>query len=178
MVQLSHPYTTTGKTIALTRQTFVSKVMSLLFNTLSSYYYCLLFSCFSPRSAGNLRKSTLCLLWEHPPMVFIVHYFTSPSTHTETALYLFRVKHLQNTSTKALRLFSLHILRAVWSFQLQKKKFGSTFSLKACWLNQNLSPYSCPVFPSYLQYPTAGGAPSLSQTTGEPSEQNPLKIYV
>ena len=31
MVQLSHPYTTTGKTIALTRQTFVSKVMSLLF---------------------------------------------------------------------------------------------------------------------------------------------------
>ena len=34
MVQLSHPYMTTGKTIALTRQTFVSKVMSLLFNIL------------------------------------------------------------------------------------------------------------------------------------------------
>ena len=33
-VQLSHPYMTTGKTIALTRQTFVSKVMSLLFNKL------------------------------------------------------------------------------------------------------------------------------------------------
>ena len=32
MVQLSHPYMTTGKTIALTRQIFVSKVMSLLFN--------------------------------------------------------------------------------------------------------------------------------------------------
>ena len=32
MVQLSHPYMTTGKTIVLTRQTFVSKVMSLLFN--------------------------------------------------------------------------------------------------------------------------------------------------
>ena len=32
IVQLSHPYTTTGKTIALTRQTFVGKVMSLLFN--------------------------------------------------------------------------------------------------------------------------------------------------
>ena len=31
-VQLSHPYMTTGKTIALTRQTFVSKVMSLVFN--------------------------------------------------------------------------------------------------------------------------------------------------
>jgi len=35
MVQLSHPYMTTGKTIALTRWTFVGKVMSLLFNTLS-----------------------------------------------------------------------------------------------------------------------------------------------
>ena len=35
MVQLSHPYMTTGKTIALTIQTFVGKVMSLLFNTLS-----------------------------------------------------------------------------------------------------------------------------------------------
>ena len=35
MVQLSHPYMTTGKTIALTRQTFVSKVISLLFNMLT-----------------------------------------------------------------------------------------------------------------------------------------------
>ena len=35
MFQLSHPYITTGKTIALTRQTFVGKVMSLLFNMLS-----------------------------------------------------------------------------------------------------------------------------------------------
>ena len=34
-VQLSHPYLTTGKTIALTRQAFVGKVMSLLFNVLS-----------------------------------------------------------------------------------------------------------------------------------------------
>ena len=34
-VQLSHPYVTTGKTIALTSQTFVDKVMSLLFNMLS-----------------------------------------------------------------------------------------------------------------------------------------------
>ena len=36
MVQLSHPYMTTGKTIALTRRIFAGKVMSLLFNTLSS----------------------------------------------------------------------------------------------------------------------------------------------
>ena len=36
-VQLSHPYMTTGKTIALSRQTFVSKVMSLFFNMLSRF---------------------------------------------------------------------------------------------------------------------------------------------
>ena len=37
MVQLSHPYMTTGKTIALTRWTFVTKVMSLLFDTLPRF---------------------------------------------------------------------------------------------------------------------------------------------
>ena len=45
MVQLSHPYMTTGKTIALIRQTFVGKVMSLLFNMLSR-----LVTAFLPRS--------------------------------------------------------------------------------------------------------------------------------
>ena len=39
LVQLSHPYMTTGKTIALTTQTFVGKVMSLLFNMLSRLVY-------------------------------------------------------------------------------------------------------------------------------------------
>ena len=37
IVQLSHPYMTTGKTIVLTRRTFVGKVMSLLFNTLCRF---------------------------------------------------------------------------------------------------------------------------------------------
>ena len=41
-VQLSHPYMTTGKTIALTRRTFVGKVMSLLFNMLSRLFITLL----------------------------------------------------------------------------------------------------------------------------------------
>ena len=45
IVQLSHPYVTTGKTIALTRWTFVGKVMSLLFNMLSR-----LVTAFLPRS--------------------------------------------------------------------------------------------------------------------------------
>ena len=45
MVQLSHPYMTAGKTIALTRQTFVGKVMSLLFNLLSRLFIAFLPSC-------------------------------------------------------------------------------------------------------------------------------------
>ena len=48
-VQLSHPYMTTGKTIALTRWTFVGKVMSLLFNMLSR-----LVITFLPRSKSLL----------------------------------------------------------------------------------------------------------------------------
>ena len=42
MVKLSHPYMTTGKTIALTRWTFVGKIMSLLFNMLSRLVIALL----------------------------------------------------------------------------------------------------------------------------------------
>ena len=48
-VQLSHPYMTTGKTIALTRRTFVGKVTSLLLNMLSR-----LVVTFLPRSKGSL----------------------------------------------------------------------------------------------------------------------------
>ena len=54
--QLSHPYMTTGKTIALTRRTFVSKVMSLLFNMLSR-----LVITFLPRRNFNFMAAvTIC----------------------------------------------------------------------------------------------------------------------
>ena len=62
MVHLSHPYMTTGKTIALTRRTFVGKVMSLLFNILSklvitflSRSKCLLISWLQSPSAVILK---------------------------------------------------------------------------------------------------------------------------
>ena len=56
IVQLSHPYMTTGKTIALTRWTFVGKVMSLLFNILSR-----LVITFLPRSKRLLLAAvTIC----------------------------------------------------------------------------------------------------------------------
>ena len=61
MVQLSHPYMTTGKTIALTGWTFVGKVMSLLFNMLSS-----LVITFLPRSKclliSRLQSPSLVIL--------------------------------------------------------------------------------------------------------------------
>ena len=60
-VQLSHPYMTTGKTIALTRQTFVGKVMSLLFNMLSS-----LVITFLPRS------KCLLISWLQSPSAVIL----------------------------------------------------------------------------------------------------------
>ena len=53
IAQLSHPYMTTGKTIALTRQTFVGKIMSLLFNMLSR-----LVKTFLPRSKHLLIYNT------------------------------------------------------------------------------------------------------------------------
>ena len=61
MVQLSHPYMTTGKTIALTRQTFVNKVMSLLLNMLSR-----LLKAFLPRSKH------LLISWLHSPSAMIL----------------------------------------------------------------------------------------------------------
>ena len=61
IVQLSHPYMTTGKTIALTRRTFISKVMSLLFNMLSRLVTALL-----PRSKRLLiswLQSPSAVIW-------------------------------------------------------------------------------------------------------------------
>ena len=61
IVQLSHPYMTTGKAIALTKWTFVDKVMSLLFNTLSR-----LVIAFLPRS------KCLLISWLHSPSAVIL----------------------------------------------------------------------------------------------------------
>ena len=61
IVQLSHPYMTTGKTIALTRQTFVGKVMCLLLNMLSK-----LVITFLPRS------KSLLISWLQSPSAVIL----------------------------------------------------------------------------------------------------------
>ena len=80
-VQLSHPYMTAGKTIALTRQTFVGKVMSLLFNMLSR-----LVITFLPRSKRLLiswLQSTSTVILEPPKIKSDTVSTVSPSISHE-----------------------------------------------------------------------------------------------
>ena len=77
IVQLSHPYMTTGKTIALTRRTFVGKVMSLLFNMLSR-----LVITFLPRSKCLLISwlhSSSAVILEPPKIKSVTISTVSPS---------------------------------------------------------------------------------------------------
>ena len=76
-VQLSHPYMTTGKTIALTRWTFVGKVISLLFNMLSR-----LVITFLPRSKHLLiswQQSPSAVILEPPKIKSLTLSIVSPS---------------------------------------------------------------------------------------------------
>ena len=78
MVQLSHPYTTTGKAIALTRRTFVGKVVSLLFNALSGFVIaflpkskCLLISWLQSLSTEIVepKKNKICHCFCYVPRI-------------------------------------------------------------------------------------------------------------
>ena len=83
MVQLSHPYMTTGKTIALTRQTYVGRVTSLLFNMLSRFVIAYL-----------SRSKRLLISWLQSPSAVILEpkkiksvtvsiaYFSQPNIFT------------------------------------------------------------------------------------------------
>ena len=78
IVQLLHPYMTTGKTIALTRQTFVGKVMSWLFNMLSG-----LVITFLPRS------NCLLISWLHLPSAAILELKKIKSVTVSVVSHLF-----------------------------------------------------------------------------------------
>ena len=78
IVQISHPYVTTGKTIALTRWTFVGKVMSLLFNVLSRFVIALL-----PRS------KSLLISWLQSPSAVILDPKKIKSVTVSIISYLF-----------------------------------------------------------------------------------------
>ena len=81
IVQLSHPYMTTGKTIGLTRQTFVGKIMSLLFNMLSR-----LVKTFLPRSKCLLiswLQSPSAMILEPEKIKSVTVFIVSPSIYHE-----------------------------------------------------------------------------------------------
>ena len=81
IVQLSQPYMTTGKTMALTRQIFVGKVMSLLFNKLS-----MLVITFLPRS------KCLLISWLQSPSAVILEPQKIKSATISTVSHLFAMK--------------------------------------------------------------------------------------
>ena len=77
IVHLSHPYVTTGKTIALTRWTFVGKVMPLLFNMLSSLVITFLPS--SKHLLISCLQSPLAVILEPPKIKSVTVSTVSPS---------------------------------------------------------------------------------------------------
>ena len=104
MVQLSHPYMTTGKTIALTRRTFVDKVISLLFNTLSR-----LVITFLPRS------KRLLISWLQSPFAVILEPRKIRSATVSPSIYI-----LVNIKV-------LFILRTYMRVKRQAKMLGKDF---------------------------------------------------
>ena len=97
MVQLSHPYMTTWKTIALTRQTFVGKVMSLLFNSLSR-----LVIAFLPKSK--------CLL---------ISWLKSLSTNIYNSFFLISRTSQQLKNPSMHKFWYVHTIACVYAKSLQ-----------------------------------------------------------
>ena len=81
MVQITHPYMTTGKTIALTRQTSVGKVMSLVFNMLSRFVITFLW-----------RSKHLLISWLQSPTAVILEPKTINSATASSFSPLFAMK--------------------------------------------------------------------------------------
>ena len=117
MVQLSHPYMTTGKTIALTRRTFVGKVMSLLFNMLFRF------------AIGFLPRSKhLLISWLQSPSAVILEpkkrkSFTVSTVPTSICHKVMRLDAMifllwMLSFKPAFALFSLTFLKRLFSLSL------------------------------------------------------------
>ena len=98
-VQLSHPYMTTGKTIALTRQNFVGKVMSLLLNMLSRLVITFL-----------SRSKCLLISWLQSPSAVILE---SPKIKSDTSSDVFKKEFL----CQRLHIWSIHSSYPGWFYQ-------------------------------------------------------------
>ena len=135
-MQLSHPYITTGKTIALTRQTFVGKVMSLLFNMVSRLV--IDFSSKDQVSFNSMAAVTICsdfgaqknkvchcfhciliyLPWSNGLEYDISFWMLSFKPTFSLSSLTFIKKLFSSFSLSALRVISLHIW-GYWYFSWQ-----------------------------------------------------------
>ena len=124
LVQLSHPYMATGKTIALTRWTLVGKVMSLLFNKLSR-----LVIAFLPRSKRLLiswLQSTSAVILETPKIKSLTVSIVSPSVCHEVMglgamifvfwMLSYKPKFSLSSFTFIKRRFSSSSLSSIWGY--------------------------------------------------------------
>ena len=122
MVQLSHPYMTTGKTIALTIQILVGKVMSLLFNTLCRFVItflprskCLLISWLQSPSTVILEPKKIKCHYFH---FFPIYFLWSDGTITDAMIFIFLMSSFKpafslSSFTFIKRLFSSSSLSAI-----------------------------------------------------------------
>ena len=130
MVQLSHPYMTTGKTIALTRWTFVGKVMSLLFNTLSRLIIALhsrrkrtLISRLQPQSevileSMKINSATVSILYPSichevmgPDAMILVFWVLSFKPAFSLSSFTFIKRHFRSSLLSVIRVMSSAYLR-------------------------------------------------------------------
>ena len=130
IVQLSHPYMTTGKTIALTRQTFVDKVMSLLFNMLSGLVITflprskrLLISCLQSPSAvilepKKIKSDTVSTVYPSichdvmgPEAMILVFWMLSFKPTFTLSSFTFIKRLFSSSSLSAIRVVSSAYLR-------------------------------------------------------------------
>ena len=129
MVQFSHPYMTTGKTIALTRWIFVGKVMSLLFNMLSRFVTvflprskCLLISWLQSPSAMILEPkkvkshyfhclSSFCREVMGPDVIILVFWILSFKPAFSLSSFTFNKRLFSSSLLSAMRVLSCAYLR-------------------------------------------------------------------
>ena len=114
-VQLSHTYMTTGKTIALTRQTFVGTVMTLLFNMASR-----LVITFIPRS-----KRLLISLLQSPSAVYLTLFKKNKVYLKQSVIKTQKHSCKQHVMTKDLMIFNIKLIFCLFvCFVLSSEKEG------------------------------------------------------
>ena len=128
MVQLSHPYMTTGKTTALTIWTFVGKIMSLLFKTLSRFVIAFL-----------SRSKHLLISWLQTPAAVILEHkkIKSASVSIFSPSICHEVIGLDAMILVFLML-SFKLVFSLSSFTLIKRLFNSSHSLPLEWCHLHI----------------------------------------